>query len=617
MDPYTALAFLVGVQSVTTTSDTIPAVLFGVPGTTGSAATVLDGHPMARRGEAGRAFGAAFTASVAGGLFGALVLALSVPLLRPFILAIGTPELLAICLLGLTFVISLSAGAIAKGLIAAALGLLLSTIGDEPQTGELRWTFGQFYLWDGLSLVPLALGLFAIPELIELAAARTSIAGNAKPERWQQLQGMRDVARNWWLVLRCSSIGTLLGAIPGIGANVIDWIAYGFASRVLKGASETFGKGDVRGVIASESSNNAKEGGALVPTLAFGVPGSASMALLLGAFLIHGVAPGPEMLGAKLDVTFTMIWSVALANILGAGACFLFANQFALIAQLRAGVLVPLVFGVMVIGAYQGASAYADLLVLAAAGALGWLMKRQGWPRPPLILAFVLGGLIENYLFISTLRYGAGWMVLPVPLAVWAIAFLVIGIPVINHLRARRSNPDKAPENTAELPPAKTPAARAVDVAMWAGAAALFVYVIWSSAGWDLPARLMPQALAGVALAGIAAYWLTTLMVQRREGAPEAAKGPPLARIATQGLWLAGLVLGIALIGMLPAIACFVLAYTIVEARLTPGRALLLTLPFVAALFLLFHQTLHIPWPQSYLGDLVPALRGFMGLRIL
>ncbi|UCH74770.1 MAG: tripartite tricarboxylate transporter permease, partial [Rhodospirillales bacterium] len=161
MDPYTALAFLVGVQSVTTTSDTIPAVLFGVPGTTGSAATVLDGHPMAKKGDAGRAFGAAFTSSVCGGLFGAVVLAMSIPILRPFILSVGTPELLAICLLGLTLVASLSYGALTKGLIAAAVGLLLSTIGDEPQTGELRWTFDLLYLWDGLSLVPLALGLFA------------------------------------------------------------------------------------------------------------------------------------------------------------------------------------------------------------------------------------------------------------------------------------------------------------------------------------------------------------------------------------------------------------------------------------------------------------------------
>src|SRR6056300_357542 len=333
LDPYTALAFLVGVQSVTTTSDTIPAVMFGVPGTTGSAATVLDGYPMAKKGQAGRAYGAAFTASVCGGLFGAVVLAMSIPIIRPFIMAIGTPELLAICLLGLTLVVSLSHNALFKGLVAASLGLLLATIGDEPQTGEMRWTYDIFYLWDGLSLVPVALGLFAVPEMIDLGASKRSISRTSeKTGAFGQLQGMRDVAKNWWLVLRCSSIGTLLGAIPGLGANVIDWISYGYAARALPGAKETFGKGDVRGVIASESANNAKEGGALVPTLAFGVPGSASMAILLGAFLIHGIAPGPKMLDEQLYVTFTLIWTVAIAIILGAGLCFALAGHFAKIA---------------------------------------------------------------------------------------------------------------------------------------------------------------------------------------------------------------------------------------------------------------------------------------------
>ena len=452
LDPFTALAFLVGVQSVTTTSDTIPAVLFGVPGTTGSAATVLDGYPMAKNGEAGRAYGAAFTASVCGGLFGAAILAISIPVIRPFIMAVGTPELLAICLLGLTLIVSLSHRALFKGLVAACLGLLFATIGDEPQTGELRWTFDNFYLWDGLSLVPVALALFAVPEMIDLGASRRSIAKKSdKVSAWDQLSGMRDVLTNWWLVLRCSSIGTLLGAIPGLGANVIDWIAYGYAARSLPGAKETFGRGDVRGVIASESANNAKEGGALVPTLAFGVPGSASMAILLGAFLIHGIAPGPKMLDEQLDVTFTLIWTVAIANILGAGLCFLLAGHFAKIATIRAGILVPLVFGIMVIGAYQGAKDYADLIVLLAFGVLGWVMKRLNWPRPPLILAFVLGGLVENYLFISHLRYGLEWMLKPIPfVAISIILFLLVRPLIVRFLPNWQTKENAASDKTAE-----------------------------------------------------------------------------------------------------------------------------------------------------------------------
>lgn len=619
MDPYTALAFLVGVQAVTTTSDTIPAVLFGVPGTTGSAATVLDGHPMAKNGEAGRAFGAAFTASVFGGLFGAVVLAMSIPLLRPFILSIGTPELLVICLLGMTLVVSLSHGALFKGLVAAALGLLLATIGDEAQTGTLRWTFGSFYLWDGLSLVPVALGLFAVPEMIDLGAAKRSIARDGKKvSPWDQLQGTKDAFRNWWLVLRCSSIGTFLGSIPGLGANVIDWIAYGYAARAVPGAKDTFGKGDVRGVIASESANNAKEGGALVPTLAFGVPGSASMAILLGAFLIHGISPGPNMLDQDLDITFTLIWTVAIANILGAGICFLLAGQFAKIAAVKAGYLVPLVFGIMVIGAYQGSRDYGDLIVLVSFGALGWIMKRLSWPRAPLILAFVLGGLVENYLFISQLRYGFEWMLQPLPAVVLAIiAFLLLRPLVVRFLpgwRKRHGEGDEPGDAPKSVAMHANRAEMFADVAMWAGVIALMVFVYASSAGWDLPARILPQTVAIGGL--IAAAGFIVFFVLGKIPPMEIGSHEPLAAVLIQAAWIIGLIIGVIVIGMVPAIAVFGFAYMLIEGKAKPHHALLLMVPFLGGIYFLFHELLHIPWPRSYLGDLLPDLRRATGRMI-
>nr|WP_249200381.1 tripartite tricarboxylate transporter permease [Thetidibacter halocola] len=611
MDPYTALAFLVGVQAVTTTSDTIPAVLFGVPGTVGSAATVLDGHPMAKKGEAGRAYGAAFTASVIGGLFGALALALAIPILRPFVLAVGTPELLAICLLGLTLIVTLSHGALFKGLVAASLGLLLATIGDESQTGTLRWTFDSFYLWDGLSLVAVALGLFAIPEMIDLGASKKAISqSDAKADPWQQIKGAMDVVRNWWLVLRCASIGTFLGAVPGIGANVIDWIAYGYASRSIKNSHETFGKGDVRGVIASESANNAKEGGALVPTLVFGVPGSASMAILLGAFLIHGIAPGPNMLGSQLDVTFTLIWTVALANILGAGTCLLLAGYFARLATIRAGFLVPLVLGIMIVGAYQGSKDYADLIVLFVFGVIGIVMKRLGWPRPPLILAFVLGGLIENYLFISHLRYGAEWMLRPVPLVLLCIMALMLLTPLVTRFVGRSAG------GKAAMGRVYHPRNRGFygDIAVWAGVVSLFVYVLLSSAGWELSARMLPQSIAYAGLFFAGAYTVFRLM--GKIPLPAADYEQPLRAILVQVAWLTSLVVAVKLVGMLPAITVFALAYMVFEGETRPKRAVLIVVPFVVALFLLFQTILHVPWPQSLLGDLIPALRSATG-RIL
>ncbi|MGB5081045.1 MAG: tripartite tricarboxylate transporter permease, partial [Burkholderiales bacterium] len=415
MDPYAAFGMLLGMGSVTTTSDTIPAVLFGVPGTAGAAATVLDGHPLAKQGQAGRALGAAYSASLIGGVFGALLLAVSIPILRPVMLHIGSPELLAFAVFGLCMVSALSAGTPFRGLTVAGFGILLALIGADPQTGTLRWTLDTLYLWNGLPLVPLTLGLFAIPELTDMAIARRAIAAESRVDsRAGQWQGVKDTLTHWWLVIRVSWLGAALGAVPGIGAAVIDWIAYGHALRTEKGAMETFGKGDIRGVIAPEGSNNAKEGGALVPTIAFGVPGSASMAILLGVFLIHGLQPGPEMLTKHLDVTYSMVWSVALANILGAGICFAFSNQFAKIALIRSPVILPLIISVLMIGAFQGSRNWGDLIALIVFGVLGWAMKRLGWPRPPLILGFVLGATVERYLFISHSRYGWEWLGHPI-----------------------------------------------------------------------------------------------------------------------------------------------------------------------------------------------------------
>jgi TctA family transporter len=640
MDHFTALGFLIGLSAVTVTSDTIPAVLFGVPGTVGSAATVLDGHPMARKGEAGRAFGAAFSASVLGGLFGAFLLGVSVPVLRPLMLAVGSPELLAICLLGLTLVSSLSGGAILKGLVAACLGILLAQVGDEPQTGEMRWSGDSLYLLDGFPLVPVALAMFAIPELIDLAISRLSIASGdpTKRERWQQLQGVKDTLRNWWLVVRCSAIGSLLGAIPGIGASIIDWIAYGYAARACKGASETFGTGDVRGVIASESSNNAKEGGALVPTLAFGVPGSASMALLLGAFLMHGITPGPKLLTEQLDITYALVWSVAIANIIGASLCFAFADQFAKIARMPATVLMPLVLAITFIGAYQGSRDLDDLTVLVAFGVVAWVMKRQGWPRPPVILGFVLGDLIERYMFISYNRYQFDFVTHPGVIAIGAVLIIVLLRPLVAGLFGPRR------ERTAASPGAsRSTGAHIVGLAIWASAAAVFAYAFYSSSFWPFAAKLMPQLISGAGLAFVmtrAAQGVIEMLraapantpappdvkTAQRNAGPAVRENDPLSalpndvlirRATTQLLWIIGLMALIHGIGMLPGIALFVAAYLLVEARLGAVRSLATAIIYILGMFVLFGLVLHMPWPTALIGDIWPELRHFWGLRLV
>src|SRR3954465_5406542 len=439
MDPYTAFALLLGLGCTTASGDPIPAILFGVPGGAASAATVLDGFPMAKKGEAGRALSAAYMSSLLGGVFGAFLMFISIPVLRPIMLFLGSPELLAFSVLGISMVAVLSGSAPLRGLTAGCLGILIAMIGTDPQSGTLRWTFDSLYLWDGLPLTPLLLGVFALPELCDLLISRTAIAadtsvGNIYKGQWQ---GAMDCFRHWWLIVRCSWIGGGIGSIPGISASVVDWLAYGHALKTEKGAGKTFGKGDVRGVIASESANNAKEGGALLPTVAFGVPGSATMAILLGAFLIHGLVPGPDMLTKNLDITYAMVWSIALANILGAGMCYAFSPQFARLATLRFSLILPAVLGIVYIGAFEATRQWGDLYSLLIFGLIGWTMKQFKWPRPPLILGVVLGDTIERYLFISVERYGLSWMLRPVVALLFLVAIIGIVRPFLADIRSQ------------------------------------------------------------------------------------------------------------------------------------------------------------------------------------
>jgi len=630
LDPYAGLAMLIGLGSVTTTSDTIPAVLFGVPGTIGSAATILDGHPMAQRGEAGRAFGAAFMASLLGGLIGALLLGLSVPILRPVMLSIGTPEMLSFCVFGLSLVATLSGNSAFKGLAAACFGLLLATVGEDSQAGVSRWTFDVGYLWDGLHIVPLALGLFAIPELADMAIRRMRIAADGRPDqpRSGQIEGVRDVFRNKFLVLRCASIGSILGAVPGIGASVIDWIAYGHAARTEKGADKTFGKGDVRGVIASESSNNAKEGGALVPTIAFGVPGSASMALLLGAFAVHGIIPGPDMLRERLDVTYSLVWSVALANILGAGICFLFANQFAKLALVRSGILVPVVLAITFVGAFQGSRDWGDLYVLLGVGGIGFLMKRLGWPRPPVILGFVLGDLVERYMFISVERYEFDWVARPVVALVLLMSLYGILSPTLRRWLAARKT------GRSRIVFGMRGDIRRGDALFTVIFLVLFAAAITLADDWAFAARLVPQIVGwvGVVSAGVL---LAGQLFVRFEAVdpidPDAAAGVHfdiaeefkglgrnqiLRRAVEFFAWCLFYLVASALIGMLPAMFVFMAGYMRFAAKEKTATSVLVAGTVAIICYALFHWLLIVPWPDALLGDLFPELRAIRALKL-
>jgi putative tricarboxylic transport membrane protein len=425
LDPIAAFALLLGMASVTTTSDTIPAVLIGVPGTVGAAATVVDGHQLALQGQAARALGAAYSASLIGGLFGALLLALALPIMRPLVLFLNFADLFAITAFGLTLVAMLAGKDPLKGLIAALLGALIAFTGLDPYEGAERWAFGQVYLWDGFPTAIVFLGLFAVPELAGLIAKGRIADVGTTPDPNGLRQGIGETLRNLPLVLRSGGFGALLGAVPGIGVIVIEWVAYGDAAR-RPGKGPPFGEGNIRGVIAPESANNAKEGGSLLPTLAFGIPGSAPMALLLGAFTIHGLTPGPDLLRDEAPFVVSLVLTIALANVLGAVICLLMTRQLARLALVPATVLVPVALAFVVVGAFQTSKDPRDLVVLLVFSALGLAMKRYGWSRPALTLGLVLGPNLERFFFLSWQISGWSWLAQPLVIIILGTSALLI-----------------------------------------------------------------------------------------------------------------------------------------------------------------------------------------------
>jgi len=628
MDPYTAFAFLLGLGSTTATGDPIPAVLFGVPGGAGSAATVLDGYPMAKRGEAGRALSICYMASLMGGIFGAMLLAVSIPILRPVMLYLGSPELLAFAVFGISMAAILSGSTPLRGLTVACFGVMIAMIGADPQTGTLRWTFGTLYLWDGLPLVPVILGLFALPEMCDLMISRLAIAQgvdkkiNVYAGQWQ---GVKDCFRHWWLIVRCSWIGGGIGAIPGIGASVIDWLAYGHALRTEKGARETFGKGDLRGVIASESANNAKEGGALVPTIAFGVPGSASMAILLGAFLIHGLIPGPDMLHKNLNVTYSMVWSVALANILGAGLCYAFSPQFARVALLRYTLICPAVLGIIYIGAFEASRNWGDLYTLLFFGLVGWIMKQFKWPRPPLVLGFVLGDIIERYMFISVGRYGIDWLSRPVVVVLFALAIMGLMRPLFHEYKSNGGIMGVL----RNFGPAQF---------RWGQLFTIFflgviLAMVVMASEWRFNAQIVPLIVGGVALTTVTLSLLNQTFRKSPTAESIAAAGPdapksihmdiesdtghlPLNTIIGRGAlffgYLVAFMASTYVIGLIPTIAVFVVVFMRVEGKEPWPLVLSYAAFMVIFVTVLFDRIMSIPWPQTLLGQWIPALKGLI-----
>jgi TctA family transporter len=603
-----------------------------VPGEGITAATIVDGHPMAKNGEAGRALGAALMSSLVGAVFGAFMLALAIPVVSPLVLSIGSAEFFMLAVLGVSFVASLSGGNVPKGLIAGGLGLVLAMVGLDPIESVPRFTLegilgedNALFLWDGVSLIAVTVGLFAIPEIIDLAVKGTSIAGTNQPGKLGGvMEGVKDTFRHWKLVLRCSALGAYIGLIPGMGGGPAQWLSYAHAVQSSPN-KERFGKGAVEGVLGPGAANNSKEGGSLIPTLAFGVPGSVSMAILLGAFIIQGIVPGPDLLNPAKHLTLTMsfVWIIVITNILTVAICFLFLNQLAKITFIKGTYLIPFLLLLIYLGGFAVKNSFGDMMLVVIFGMIGWLMVKYDWQRPPLLLGLVLGGIAENNLFIASRIYGFGWLLHPGVLVIAFITLLGIFYPYLSALfkRSSESEAEAGTRKPASVTRVPLPLVTRIGQTLFA----LFILLImayvvyeaqWGFGSWEPRAALFPWVV-GVPTLLLALYiFIKDALQSNREVKAdqfhfenEPDVDPVIARQRTVAItcWVIGFFLAIWMFGFIPASAIATLLYL----KFGAGERWPITVAISAACLLffwgLFDYALQMPFPEGAALEWLPA----------
>ena len=451
-DPAIGLVALATVTGVNNTLDSIPSILIGQPGAA-TQVTFLEGHQLARQGKAAHTLGAVYAVSAMGGIIGAIVLAMLIPVIKPVILQFGFAEIAAMGLFGIAMVSVLSQGAMIKGLIAGLLGLLLGTVGVNPVTGDARFVFDRTELWGGLPLIATSLGLFAIPEMIDLTMTRRPVAPpDAKIDSSEVIRGARDGLKSWKMVIRQSIFGVIFGAIPGVGAAVIDWLAYAVGIFFTKDKTE-FGKGSLQGVLFAESAQNSKEAGQAIPTLALGVPGGLAWALVLVAMLAYNISPGPPLLGDRADITILLVITLAIGNLLvtmlGLVATGTLAKLTRIPYPIIGGVVIPVSF---LTGLISMSNWFFLPIMLVMAG-IGIIMKIYGWPRPPLLLGVILGRIIElNFQSALSIYDGIGG-VLTRPITIILICIAIATSVFLSRTRGLGGGADSVQHGSASVKP--------------------------------------------------------------------------------------------------------------------------------------------------------------------
>lgn len=442
MDVTAALLMLMSLYTAAIYAGSFPAILLHTPGTSASAATAMDGFALTQRGEFNKALRIATFSSVCGGVASALALLLIAPPLSLLSLRFGPAEYLMLAVFGLTIIGTLASGNMVKGLIAGAMGLLISTIGLDLDTGFPRYVFGFTALTAGFDFVPVVIGLFSVSQALlmcEDAQAKVQRVELLETERWRILPTWAEIKSLRVTIARSSFIGVFVGILPGAGADIGSWVSYNEARRFSRNKSE-FGNGSVYGISASETANNAVTGSSLVPLLTLGIPGSATAALLLGALIVHGLVPGRTLFTDNAAITYTVIYGFLLANIVMGFVGMSLGRYMALITRLPNAVLVPIILMLSFVGAYSLGNNMFDVYTMLGAGVIGYLMRKSGFSPAPLILGLILGPIAETG-FRQSLTLSRGDIVpfvLSQPIALSLAVLTVVSLVSAVYLEVRK-----------------------------------------------------------------------------------------------------------------------------------------------------------------------------------
>lgn len=444
MDAVTGILLLVGVYFGSIYGGSIAAILLNTPGTPASAATSMDGYQMTVQGKAGQALAIAAVASGIGGLFSVIVLILVAPTLGKIALNFSSPEMFGLALFGLSIISSISGKSVVKGLISGMVGLLICFIGLDPMTGLTRFTFDNVSLQSGVSFIAVMIGLFAVSEAFSMVEERLKFGDHAKKiVANYTLPKMRDYKKLIPSFIRSSSIGTFIGIIPGAGADVAAFVSYNEAKRFSKKEErKLFGKGNPKGVASAEAANNAVTGGSMVPLLTLGIPGDSVTAIMLGALVVQGIQPGPQIFTTSGALVYTLFAGMIIANILMAVFGISGIRIFTKILNVPKVGLAPIIIIISMIGAFALNNNYFDVFVMLVAGIIGYFMKKYGFPASPLVLALILGPMAESE-FRRTLVMSEGsysiFLSHPIAMTLIILAAFTLFLPLVGKLFKRKN----------------------------------------------------------------------------------------------------------------------------------------------------------------------------------